>query len=365
MTGDKTITNTYKKTETPPIIPPTPPVKIRVTKVWENDAGNAYGTREAVTVYLLRDGKVFKEVKLSEANNWTFEWTGLEPGFTYTIDEKPVEGYAKTISDPKLIDGNNPYSGKKYTITNTLTNLIDDHVAYIIGYPDGTVRPNRSITRAEVATIFFRLLTDDARDRYWSQTNTYTDVIPEAWYNNAISTLSNMGIINGYEDGTFRPDNPITRAELTKIAVSFFGSASNNFAVSSFTDVNSNAWYSRFIAAAEELGLVKGYGDGTFQPDNPITRAETCAIVNRTLKRAPHKDYLLPGYEMIVWPDNMDTSAWYFADVQEATNSHDYKWIQIPDTVEKWVEKLPERDWAALERVWSTSHSAPGDEVMN
>ncbi|MBR4897091.1 MAG: S-layer homology domain-containing protein [Clostridia bacterium] len=263
-------------------------------------------------------------------------------------------------------DGNNPNSGRKYTITNTLTNLIDDHVAYIIGYPDGTVRPSRSITRAEVATIFFRLLTDDARDRYWSQTNSYTDVIPEAWYNNAISTLSNMGIINGYEDGTFRPDNPITRAELTKIAVSFFGSAGNNFKSSSFTDVADGAWYSRFIAAAEDLGLVYGYGDGTFLPDNLITRAEAFAIVNRTLRRAPHKDHLLPGYEMNVWPDNMDTNAWYYADVQEATNSHDYNWItDDAKTVEKWIEKLPERDWAALERVWSTSHAAPGKEVMN
>ena len=273
---------------------------------------------------------------------------------------------SKDMSIKWQIDGNNPNGGRIYTVTNTLTNLIDDHVAYIIGYPDGTVRPNRSITRAEVATIFFRLLTDDARDRYWSQTNTYFDVIPEAWYNNAISTLSNMGIINGYEDGSFRPDNPITRAELTKIAVSFFGSAGNNFKSSSFTDVADGAWYSSFIAAAEELGLVKGYGDGTFLPDNLITRAEAFTIVNRTLKRAPHKDHLLPGYDMNVWPDNMDTNAWYYAEVQEATNSHDYNWItESAQKVEKWIEKLPERDWAALERVWSTSHSAPGKEVMN
>ena len=353
-------TNTKRKDYNPPKT-----VIITVEKKWANDNNNAYGTRpKSVTVLLLRSGKEVGRVTLHEGN-WQHTWGSL-PGLyeEYSVEELDVEGYAKSIS--WKFDGNNPNSGRKYTITNTLTNLIDDHVAYIIGYPDGTVRPSRSITRAEVATIFFRLLTDDARDRYWSQTNSYTDVIPEAWYNNAISTLSNMGIINGYEDGTFRPDNPITRAELTKIAVSFFGSAGNNFKSSSFTDVADGAWYSRFIAAAEDLGLVYGYGDGTFLPDNLITRAEAFAIVNRTLRRAPHKDHLLPGYEMNVWPDNMDTNAWYYADVQEATNSHDYNWItDDAKTVEKWIEKLPERDWAALERVWSTSHAAPGKEVMN
>ncbi|MCR4905795.1 MAG: S-layer homology domain-containing protein, partial [Clostridiales bacterium] len=363
VTGEDEFEVSIKKEETPPYVPSH--VNIHVYKVWKNDGDVAAETRPtSVTVVLLKDGKPVAKTDLNEKNNWHCEWHREDSRFydDFTVQELPVDGYATSIE--WKVDGNNLNGGRIYTVTNTLTNLIDDHVAYIIGYPDGTVRPNRSITRAEVATIFFRLLTDEARDRYWSQTNSYVDVMPEAWYNNAISTLSNMGIINGYEDGTFRPDNPITRAELTKIAVSFFGSASNDFK-SSFTDVNSNAWYSSFIAAAEDRGLVNGYGDNTFHPDDYITRAETCAIVNRTLKRAPHKDYLLPGYVMNVFPDNLDTSAWYFADVQEATNSHDYSWIQIPATVEKWVEKLPERDWAAMERFWSTSHSAPGNEVMN
>ncbi|MBR5680891.1 MAG: S-layer homology domain-containing protein [Clostridia bacterium] len=301
---------------------------------------------------------------MNAANNWTFDWWGLAAGFTYEVDELTVDGYTKFITGPKLIDGNNPNRGIEYTIVNSLNNLIDDHVAYSVGYPDGTVRPNQNITRAEVATIFFRLLTDAARDRYWSQTNPYTDVAPEAWYNNAISTLSNMGILNGYADGSFRPNEPITRAELTKIASSFFGTADVSGKTSGFTDVSSDAWYSSFIAAAEALGLVNGYGDGTFLPDNLITRAETFAIVNRTLKRAPHKDHLLPGYAMNVWPDNMDTNAWYYADIQEATNSHDFRWItEGSKTVENWVAKLPDRDWTALERSWSNSHSGRRDEV--
>ena len=342
--------------ELPPYVPSH--VNIHVYKVWKNDGDVAAETRPAsVTVVLLKNGKPVAKKQLNEENHWHCEWHRENDGFyeDYSVEELPVEGYVTTIK--WKIDGNNPNGGRIYTVTNTITNLIDDHVAYSVGYPDGTVGPNRNITRAEVATIFFRLLTDEARDRYWSQTNPYTDVMPEAWYNNAISTLSNMGILNGYADGTFRPNNPITRAELTKIASSFFGTADLSDKVSSFTDVSSDAWYSSFIKAAEDLGLVNGYGDGTFLPDNYITRAETFAIVNRTLKRAPHKDHLLPGYMMNVFPDNMDTSAWYFADVQEATNSHDYKWVtEGTKTVEEWTAKLPERDWTALEHSWSDSH---------
>ena len=245
-----------------------------------------------------------------------------------------------------------------------------DHVAYIIGYPDGSVRPEGSITRAEVATIFFRLLTDEARETYWCQVNGYTDVPYESWFNNAISTLSNMGIVSGYPDGSFRPDAPITRAELTKIAVGFFQYADQYFTyLGNFSDVAGNEWYASFLAAASALGLIEGYPDGSFRPDAAITRAETCTVVNRTLGRRPHKDHLLPWSEMITWPDNQMIEAWYYPQIQEATNSHDYRWTSLTElletaTVENWTEKLLERDWAALEQVWSTAHSAPGGEVM-
>ena len=235
----------------------------------------------------------------------------------------------------------------------------EDHVAYIIGYPDGEVKPEGNITRAEVATIFFRLLTDETRDEYWSKTNSYTDVPADSWFNNAISTLSSMGIIDGYADGSFRPDAPITRAEFTKIAVSFFEYADYVYE-NTFTDVRSGSWYTQFIAAAVEIGLIEGYPDGTFRPDNYITRAEACTIVNRTLNRAPDEDHLLPESVMITWPDNQP-GTWYYADMQEATNSHDYDWL---GSIEDWTEKLEERDWEALEKLWSDSHDAPGGEVM-
>ena len=254
----------------------------------------------------------------------------------------------------------------------------EDHFAYIIGYPKDyrtgeptdneslwPVEPQGDITRAEVATIFFRMLTDDARDRNWSQTNDFTDVPETAWYNNAISTLANMGILSGDPDGSFRPDDSITRAEFTKIAVSFF-EVTGDYVDGTYSDVPANAWYADFIDAAVDLGLIEGYPDGTIRPQASITRAEACTIVNRTLGRVPDKDHLLPEDEMRVWPDNSDTDVWYYAQIQEATNSHDYEWIgEEGDQIENWTDKLADRDWAALEDEWSDANSAPGGEVVD
>ena len=239
---------------------------------------------------------------------------------------------------------------------------LEDHFAYIAGYPDGTVRPDGNITRAEVATIFFRLLTEETRAIYWSQTNDYSDVAPEAWYNNAVSTLSSMEVLSGYPDGTFKPNAPITRAEFAKIAVSFFDCAGIVYD-GTFSDVAEGQWWTEYIAAAAELGLVEGYPDGTFKPQANISRAESCAIVNRVLERKPHEEHLLPEAEMIVWPDNADKAVWYYADIQEATNSHDYELAET-ETAEQWTEKLPERDWPALEQEWADASAAPGGEVI-
>ena len=227
------------------------------------------------------------------------------------------------------------------------------------------VEPQGNITRAEVATIFFRMLTDDARSENWSQTNSFTDVASTEWYNNAISTLANMGIISGDPDGSFRPDDSITRAEFTKIAVGFFDKA-GDYVDGTYEDVSASDWYADFIDAAVDLGLIEGYPDGTIRPNASITRAEACTIVNRTLGRVPDKDHLLAEDEMRVWPDNSDTDAWYYAQIQEATNSHDYNWItEDGEEIEEWTDKLADRDWAQLEREWSDANSAPGGEVVD
>ena len=233
----------------------------------------------------------------------------------------------------------------------------NDHYSYLIGYADGTVRPNGKITRVEVATIFFRLLDDDTRAKYWSSKNDFSDVSADKWYNNAVSTLSNMGVIGGYADGTFRPDAPISRAEFAKIAVSFTqntGSATYNY----FTDVKTTDWFAPYVTAAKDAGLIEGYSDGSFKPESKITRAEACAIVNRTLGRKPSKAHMKIS-DRIDWPD-VQTTDWFYEAIMEATNSHTY---QMGKRVETWNDKLPQRDWAALETGWANAYTGNGGEV--
>ena len=218
-----------------------------------------------------------------------------------------------------------------------------DHYSYIVGYEDGTIRPGNNITRAEVATIFFRLLSEGSSERWYSASNSFSDVAADSWYNVPVSTLSNMGIIDGYEDGTFKPNAPITRAEFTAIATRFFDYTAEY--EGAFNDVTYSDWYADCVQAAVDMGLVNGYADGGFHPNAYITRAESCAIVNRVLNRVPHEDYLLDEDEMITWPDN-SYGAWYYADMQEATNSHDYDWIRVSgEVVEEWTDKLAEPNW--------------------
>ena len=227
-----------------------------------------------------------------------------------------------------------------------------DHFAYIIGYKDGYVRPNRNISRAEVATIFFRLLTDDAREKYWSSTNNYSDVKDTDWCNNAISTLSNMGILKGYEDGTFHPNAPVTRAEFAVIAARFSDGAADDYAT--FSDVPNDYWASKEIAKAAKLGWIKGYTDGTFRPTNNITRAEVMTLVNRVLERGVDEEGLME--DAIQWADNKPGD-WYYYDVQEATNSHEYVRTDKPIdgrdiSYEEWIKLKENRNWAELESIW-------------
>ena len=232
-----------------------------------------------------------------------------------------------------------------------------DHYSYLVGYSDGTVRPNGRITRAEVATIFFRLLTDDTRQRNWSSENHFSDVSADKWYNNAVSTLCHMGVLGGYSDGTFRPNAPITRAEFAKIAVSF--AQINGFSeYGYFTDVDSSDWYAPYVDAAKSVGLIEGYSDGSFKPENKITRAEACTIVNRVLGRKPSKNNMKIS-DRINWPD-CTTDDWFYEAIMEATNSHTY---QMGKRAETWIDKLPQRDWAALENNWASAYTGKGGEV--
>ncbi len=218
-----------------------------------------------------------------------------------------------------------------------------DHFAYIVGYGNGEVQPQNSITRAEVAAIFFRLLEDGIRNENFTHQNDFSDVAADAWYCSSVSTLSRMGIIAGYPDGTFRPNAPITRAEFAAIATRFDNNGDKTPV--SFTDIIGH-WAEGEITVAANHGWVSGYGDNTFRPQNQITRAETMSLVNRVLKRLPETPAdLLP--DMITWTDNADTSSWYYLPVQEATNSHYYEFKEN-SKYEKWTELRETRDWSKL-----------------
>ena len=222
----------------------------------------------------------------------------------------------------------------------------DDHFAYIVGYPNGNVEPNGNITRAEVATIFFRLLTEEVRTANSTQSNSLSDVTRGQWFNHAVSTLSSMGIVKGHNDGTFAPNAPITRAEFAAIAARF--DDKNTDTSSKFTDIASH-WAKNEIGIAANKGWINGYPDSTFRPNQYITRAEAMTLVNRVLNRLPENSSDLLD-SMIKWPDNSDASAWYYLAVQEATNSHAYSDKSKDDKYEKWTTIRDARDWTELEK---------------
>ena len=220
----------------------------------------------------------------------------------------------------------------------------DDHFAYVIGYPDGGVHPHATITRAETATVFFRLLTEKMRKDNLTKYHSFRDVPQGAWYNAAVATMAKLKIITGYPDGTFQPDAPVTRAEFAAIAARFDEKSARTTA--SFRDIYGH-WAERYISRSAELGWIRGYTDNTFRPDQSITRAEAMALINRVLNRNPEsKDDLLRS--MNIFNDNLDTAKWYYLDVQEAANSHDF--IRKANGYEMWKKLRADPDWKALER---------------
>ena len=274
------------------------------------------------------------------------------------VDDKSVgavkEYTFKDVTEPHTIHATfarNSSGSRPSTPTVTIPDDVPtglngkDHYAYVVGYPDGMVYPQKNITRAEVATIFFRLLEDETREANMTKSNGYNDMKDGAWYTCAVSTLSKMGIIKGYEDGSFKPDASISRAEFAAIAARFDPDGDKTPAT--FSDVSSH-WAKDEISIAANHGWIKGYEDGSFKPDQKITRAETMTLVNRVLKRLPEtKDDL--HKDMKTWPDNQNESAWFYLAVQEATNSH-YQKLKKDGTHEKWESMRETRDWAALEK---------------
>ena len=216
----------------------------------------------------------------------------------------------------------------------------EDHYAYLLGYEDGTVRPNGNISRAEVATVLFRLLKDDVRAQNLTKENAYSDVSDTAWYAAAVSTLSKMGVISGYPDGTFRPNAPITRAEFAAMIARFDETAKS--ADTPFTDISGH-WAENAIGKAYGNGWVEGSSKTVFCPESNLTRAETATLLNRVLHRLPEKESDLLANQ-IAWPDNPETF-WGYLAIQEATNSHEYE-RKADGVHETQTAKRENRDWS-------------------
>ena len=313
---------------------------------------------------LHRDG-TNSGFEISDVNGITPEEIDIdtnENGITFTVGSGGFSPFVLVWEEAD--DDNPPYipptTGDDDDEEEPDTPALDkvNHFLYVEGYPEDyrtgeysdnedlwPVKSQGNITRAEVATIFYRLLKDEVREEIETDVNSFPDVNEDDWFNVTVSSLANMGAISGYEDGTFRPNEPISRAELASMAVRFYDAFEVEYEEGTFLDVDGDEWYADAIAAAEELGIIGGYPDGTVRPNNNITRAETCAIVNRVLERRPHDDHLGDVEDMRTWPDNQP-GAWYYADMQEATNGHYYEWIDIDGSkFEEWTEVDKDYDW--------------------
>ena len=285
-----------------------------------------------------------------ESNGGTsYKDESYSSGTTVTLDKAPVrESYTFTgwyadkaltdkITNVKMTGNKTVYADWEATGVPDMLNG-DDHYAYVVGYSDGTVRPNANISRAEVATIFFRLLKEEVRDGNLTAENTFADVTDGQWHNKAISTMAKLGIVKGRNAEAFDPDAPITRAEFATICARFDKTQISTS--SNFTDISGH-WAEKYIERAATLGWIAGYSDGTFRPSNYITRAEAMTMINRVLCRVPQSaDDLLN--DMTVWPDNHPTD-WHYLAVQEATNSHDFD--RKGEVNEKWTKLTNGSDW--------------------
>ncbi len=304
--------------------------------------GSAGNTANGELTWTISEGNIYTIVL-----NYNLAETTPPPA----IPSFSTPGYSGGSGAPGGSTGGTTITDEEVPLAGAVGLNDTDHFAYVIGYDDDTVRPLNNITRAEAATIFFRLMTDEYRAANWSTTNSFSDVNAGDWYNNAVSTCANAGVLKGYEDGTFRPKAPITRAEFAAMAAGFMDESITDEGTGDFSDT-ADHWAAAAIRRAAKAGWVTGSGN-KFNPNEKITRAEVMTIVNRMLDRTPDKDHMLPT--MKKWTDNPE-DAWYYEAVQEATNEHDYERDEL--SIETWTELLTERDWKALETEWANNGGA-------
>ena len=300
-----------------------------------NSSSSHHSTRYTLH-YESNGGTTYKDERYSSGTKVTLDKTPTRESYTFTgwYADKAL---TDKITNVKMTGNKTVYAG--WTATNVPDMLNgDDHYAYVVGYSDGTVRPNANISRAEVATIFFRLLKEEVRDGNLTTENTFADVTDGQWHNKAISTMAKLGVVKGRNAEAFDPDAPITRAEFATICARF---DKNQISTSSnFTDISGH-WAEKYIERAATLGWIAGYSDGTFRPSNYITRAEAMTMINRVLCRMPQSEDDLLN-DMTVWPDNHPTD-WHYLAVQEATNNHEFE--RKGAVNETWTKLTSAPDW--------------------
>ena len=306
------------------------------TAQWTKNSSSSHHSTRYTLHYESNGGTAYKDERYSSGTKVTLDKTPTRESYTFTgwYADKAL---TDKITNVKMTGNKTVYAGWEATGVPDMLNG-DDHYAYVVGYSDGTVRPNANISRAEVATIFFRLLKEDVRDGNLTAENTFTDVTDGQWHNKAISTMAKLGVVKGRNAEAFDPDAPITRAEFATICARFDKTQISTS--SNFTDISGH-WAEKYIERAATLGWIAGYSDGTFRPSNYITRAEAMTMINRVLCRMPQSaDDLLNN--MTVWPDNHPTD-WHYLAVQEATNSHDFD--RKGEVNETWTKLTSAPDW--------------------
>ena len=286
--------------------------------------------------YESNGGTAYKDERYSSGTKVTLDKTPTRESYTFTGWYADKE-LTQKISSIKMTSDKTVYAGWEATGVPDKLNG-DDHFAYVIGYPDGKVHPEGNISRAETATIFFRLLKADIRDGNLTADNDFSDVSDGQWHNKAVSTMAKLGIVKGRRADSFDPDASITRAEFAAICARFNTKPVENSG--SFSDISGH-WAENEIERAAAFGWISGYPDGTFRPDARITRAEAMTMINRVLCRMPQSESDLLD-SMVTWPDNKP-SDWHYLAVQEATNSHDFN--RQGEVGESWTKLTSVPDW--------------------
>ena len=306
------------------------------TAQWAKNSSSSHHSTRYTLHYESNGGTAYKDERYSSGTKVTLDKTPTRESYTFTGWYADKE-LTQKISSIKMTSDKTVYAGWEATGVPDKLNG-DDHFAYVIGYPDGKVHPKGNISRAETATIFFRLLKADIRDGNLTADNGFSDVANGQWHNKAISTMAKLGIVKGRRADRFDPDASITRAEFAAICARFNTKPVENSG--SFSDISGH-WAENEIKRAAAFGWISGYPDGTFRPDARITRAEAMTMINRVLCRMPQSESDLLD-SMVTWPDNKP-SDWHYLAVQEATNSHDFN--RQGEVGESWTKLTSVPDW--------------------